>query len=505
MTSTHFFRNPPTKVFSSLKLRGGSQVATETIPPGTDDGDGGEGNAEEEEAYLEGLKIAGFQGVITTTRSYDSFVEATDRLLGSRSGHNYKIRLQIWKVSEGEHHVVDETVGTVFHDKNPAEGQTYDDASDPDFVEKIKDPVLRVLARWFRDEKGLDAHVCFVEYDLEDKPDAVTPYFGPDDGLIPLTDQVNRQAVYMRIPPNLQPTHKSNQFVPQYLKAMQSLFPDKPHQYIEFKGYGITYGMLDPPPAVWDSILVTPAEGGVAGQTNLSPVEIPPDYVPVLVPGFNEYSTDFSSGSAFTKDDLKIRKPEEDRASIAKLTDVVFKAHPLLRGRADISIEVWVPGQDFTNTRISGERISLQDGDLGTPPADWRLLVHNFRRLRLHANQNKLSIVVRPVYDFYQIHARDQPNYQFALDINKVTLAEFKKQLQDNLFQEYQEGQVLYLSQTTWGENRNEFVITANTDEEGWKFITRRITEQNITVSVEDWTSDQGRCRARVVQNLNPC
>ncbi|XXH05316.1 hypothetical protein Hte_011741 [Hypoxylon texense] len=495
VTSTHFFQSPPTQTFSSLKFRGGSLAAPEAMDEDLyEDGKKGdegdeeeEGEEEEGEEGVEGeegeegvegeegeeavegeeleLTLCGFQGFIGCPATYFDFVAATDKLLGARSIHDYKIRLQVYE-REGKAWK-DEIIGTVLHQSEPSED----------------DPLVTTLRKW-----DPDLHALFVEYDLEDKPSSPEPDEKGNYEVGTLIDEEGRQAIFMRVPPNLQETHKSNQFIPQYLQSIKILYPDDPHQYLQFRSGGMTYGTLDPPKEVWDNTIAF-------GDVIFDKITIPSDHVPVLVPGFHQYSTDFTNISAFTAEDLKIRTPEEDRASVATLAEAVYTAHPVLKGRKDISLDVWIPSRDFMNTSVPGERISLQ-GDATTAPSDWRLLVHNFQRLRLYANKNKLSVVVRPVYEFYQIHARDHPNYQFPIDINRITLAEFKKQVKEVIFPEYRDAekdgekaQVLYLTQSTWSENTTDFVITANTDEEGWKFITRRITEQNITVSVENWTS----------------
>ncbi|KAI1770292.1 hypothetical protein F4818DRAFT_455801 [Hypoxylon cercidicola] len=463
VTSTHFFNSPPTQHFSSLTLRGGSSAEAKNEDHEDDD---------DSDKGLFPLHICGFQGVLTTVCTYFDFQHAVDRVLGSRLGYDYKIRLQAWGADDsGWYRMQEEAVGRLFHDITP----------DDD------DPLLSVLMRRIDSLQASDNYAFFVSYDLEDRPNFFQPDQSRDREVINLFDEVTDEGIYMRVPPNLQPTHKSNQLVPQYQRAIQGLYLDMPHQYLQYPT-GITYGILDPPPDIWNQVIAAHMEGGPIPQVVYATIPIPPDYVPVLVPGYHQYSTDFSKGSTFTRDDLAVRMSNDDFTSIAKLTNAVYQAHPRLRGPESIPIEVWIPGQEFMNTNIAGQRINLH-GNAISALADWRLLVHNFRRLRLHANNDKLSVVVRPVYRFYQIQARDDHQYQFSLDINRITLDQFKNQIKKNIFPEYQDVQVLYLTQSTWGENRTEFVITADTDEEGWKFITRRITEQHISVSVESWNN----------------
>ncbi|KAI0179073.1 hypothetical protein GGR52DRAFT_288477 [Hypoxylon sp. FL1284] len=480
VTSTHFSRNPPTQIFTSLGLRGGS-LASGAAPVEE------EQQPQQEQSQGNGteVRIYGFQGlVLSYGLDFESFRWATDYILGARHGYTYQARIQIWDNRYIEPEPVAEKIVTLLHGKDVAGME-----------------LMRFLRKYIRQSNH---YAIFVSYDLDDRPSFFQPQRegDKDNDVITLYNSGTWIGQYMRVPKNLQATYRSNQLVPQYTRTIQSYYERSSHYYLQFDS-GITYGILDPPPGVWDEVIAKHAEGGdYVPEIPFTHIAIPDDYVPLLVPGYHNYDTDFSSGSRFTKDDLRIRKIENSIESITKLAEALVTAHPQLGSRGDVAIQTWMPGQDFMNTNIPGQVIETRENSITNAPMSWQLIVHNFRRLRLHARNNKLSAVVRPVYEFYQIHIADAPEYQFAIDINRVTLEEFKNSIKKYLFEEYkgdQEGEVLHLTQTTWGENKTDFAITAKTDEEGWKFITRRITEQDISVSVQNWTSNQGRCPTNVV------
>ncbi|KAI1764686.1 hypothetical protein GGR53DRAFT_302236 [Hypoxylon sp. FL1150] len=452
------------------------------------------GDEDEDEDYW-GLYIYGFQGMFIVPNYYETFVNAVDYLLSSRYGFDYSIRLQIWQIDGDNHQFTEETSGTIFHDRVP----------DKD------DPIYGLLAKYVSKRSALNHYFAFVCYDKETPPSQHLPRRREEICLINYREEKgphgkiwpDARMGYMRLPVPTFRTHKSNQFISQYQQTMDFLYPERLHHYIQFfsdeksdNPISVSYGILDPSPKVWREIIKAATTGEEAPEyLYFLSYDIPPNYIPLIVPGFhiNNPALADDAESTFTLEDLSIRHSAEDNKSVAKLTNAVYEAYEELKDAKDFALDVWIPGEDFTNTRIAGQRINIQPDDISVAPIDWSTLVHNFRRTRLYANKEKLSVVIRPAFEKYTVYSTVDDKKSIETDINTTTLADFKKEAEKLVagYKGNQKGHILHLTQTAYGKNENDFAVTFDMDEQGWKLITRRITERQIGITFETWDSDE--------------
>ncbi|KAI2622342.1 hypothetical protein GGR54DRAFT_638680 [Hypoxylon sp. NC1633] len=455
----------PTQTFTSTTLRGGA------LPPvfGPSDQDS------------KAVWICGYQGRLQTHLRYEDFVATVDQLLGALHNYNYSICFEIWDTSTGQTEVVDSVTGVVYHG---------------DFVPRPDDPLVSLVQRWFLQTEETDRYVGFVHFDKEEHPPAYAPYSG-DRHIVRLWDNDGKMA-YMRVPENLQSSHKPNQFAEEYSRVMYVLYPKLAHQFLDFSDLtqekGLAYGYHNPPPGVWDEIVAQADRDPMLLFTEIS---IPINYVPVLVPGFYNYSVNFEASKTtgkLSKEDLIHDKTDNDRDGLSRFLYAVGVAGPSKTStRVRVGLDVWFPGEDFLDVTNGPTRVSVL-GDDNTPQTilDWRLLVHNYTYRRHDAEERPTSIVARPVWDDYEIHVKGHADRHFILNVGKVTLNQFMVAVKQNLYAGYevQNDDVLHIAQSTWRANRVDFVVKRDTTEAEWAWMVRHITEPNLEVSIESWNSD---------------
>ncbi|KAL7620117.1 hypothetical protein AAE478_009109 [Parahypoxylon ruwenzoriense] len=498
--------NPPTQVFpsSSLSLRGGA-LLSDPLP--REDPTSVAGNASEPPGFF--FRIFGYQGSILTDRHYGHFVKAIDQLLGMGDQFNYSVCLQIWDTSslDTRRHV-DQAVGMIYHDKEepPAE-----------------DKLFALTKKWINEIHG-ERYGCFVHFDKEEKPGRYQPHPQADRYIVGLWDADRQNMAYMKIPRNFHSAHMHNQIIPEYVRAMRVLYPKVPHKYLQFgsDGRGLTYGLLDPPPEIWTGVVTTQKDGiPELPLVNFETIDIPRDYVAVIVPGSYFYNTDFSSSGKllsresgiFHKNNLKVSGTEKDRESLSKFIEVVSAANRTAMTSTElVGVDVWAPGEAFLERNVEPTRIHIRgDGEMSLQTLlDWRLAMAGFQAPRIHSSFTNVCIVAQPVFESYRVRAKRSSSH-ISIRLKEFTLSEFKAEVKSRLLPEYQSDdrrQSLHLVQTGWSLNRTEFVIRAETDEDEWKMIVRRITEPGITVALEagdsSWVVEEKTAWGPRYDSVNP-
>ncbi|KAI1647017.1 uncharacterized protein F4817DRAFT_358897 [Daldinia loculata] len=475
----HFLQLPPTQEFTSLRirpqpyddlsalrLRGGALPLKMDWEPERDD---------TSEPPTISIRIFGYQGSILVqvhSSAYESFVEAVDQLLGMRYKYNYSIRLQIWHQNGSDTEPVAQATGMIYQ-KNKR----------PSGVDDIYSLVEKLFSRDNEDGK----YCGFVCFDKEESPESYKPSYEVDRQIIRVWDNDKKNMAYMKIPNY------------EYLRAMRVLFPKSPHTYFRFSANGeeITYGLLDPPRVVWDKVIQDHTTEDGLPLLSFGRIAVPDDAVPVFVPGFHSYDTDFSGGfpvTSLSRDDLKLDGGDDEKAGLSKLISAVNAANPFaISNKKKIGIEVWIPGDEFSNSLISGQFINLVGTEINEQTIyNWKTAVRRYQGPRIHAEPGKISIAARPVFSTYTISAKNDPKRQFSIDLNDIKLSEFKEEVKSKLFPRYQltsKNLALHLVQSTWSTNRIDFAVTVDTDENGWRWIVRHITEPDITISLEYWVS----------------
>ncbi|KAI1407181.1 hypothetical protein F5Y13DRAFT_206607 [Hypoxylon sp. FL1857] len=493
VTSTYLPRVRYKQELPSMKLRGGAQPADV----------GWEFEVDKDVAYRASgrrVRVWGYQGSVLTKPSsslYLSFVDAVDLLLGVAQQLDYTICVEIWGVNDLDH-PISRTNGMIYHGR----------IKSPE-----NDPIFNLLQKWFDDAESAENHNCFVYFDKETPPPFFQPPWKLDRYIVRVWNEVSQNMTYMKAPQTLDLTYKPNQYLGEYLRAMQVLFPDAPHRYLQFtieEEGGLSYGLFDPPSLVWDQVVRDQAENGELPTISISEIPLPTNCVAVWIPGCHTYSTEFWSQEPSKSEsvfllwrDLKpqggLTSPDgfDYRPGLSKLLDLATAANPSASSsRRRVGLDVWIPGERYLNINHRPSRLNITNNEIDDQTlADWRLILHGFLGPRIHTETKPLSIVVRPVFDDYRFQARGATRRQFTMDINGVdaTLEAFKALVKSTLYTEYsgnQKDQVLHLVQSTWKANLVEFAIRIDTSEEEWQAIVRRITEPEITISLEHWTNE---------------
>lgn len=486
----HFPFLQGTQEFPSMGLRGGAEPTSrvweieddETAPP----------------PQRQQIRIFGYQGTILDNPSkslYPAFVEAVDQLLGrgrTEKKSNYGICMEIWDLTNEANPLrVEKTAGMVNHGSGQPSGN---------------DTIYATLLRFFVYNTTGKQYSSFVHFDKEQPPSAPHPYGNDDRYLVRVWDDGKKALAYMKVPEVLQSTHKPNQFSSEYLRAMRVLFPEIPHGYIQFtEGGPITYGLFDPPPEIWDQVINEKSQNGVLPLLQFHMLAIPDNQVAVWVPGVYTYDNQFSPHSGtrgnisgmIHRDYLKLTGTDVDRRGIQFILDTVEAGNELATKTPNFSgLEIWLPGDRFFEPQSIPQRVTCDHTGISVHGLlDWRDALSGFWLIRNESDAiTKTNMVVRPVYREYSFHAKNSQNrFSTPTLIDDYSLDEFKEAVRANLYPTYsatQTNQVLHLSQTTWGVNKTDFVIRSDTDEYGWKWIVRRLTEPDITVALEYWTND---------------
>ncbi|KAI1137339.1 hypothetical protein F5Y05DRAFT_389016 [Hypoxylon sp. FL0543] len=482
VTDPYLPRIHPTQEFPSLKLRGGAEPENM----------GWEFEDDDTETSVSRVRVWGFQGSVLTKPSnslWESFVEAVDQLLGVKYEFDYMVCVEIWKLSDVEG-PVSRTKGMIHHGR----------LKSPE-----NDPIYSLVHKWFDDADFAETHNCFVYYDKEAPPPFYQPPWKVARYIVRIWDEASKNMAYMKVPEQLQLTHKHNQYLAEYQRAMRVLYRDNHHQYVGFdadKGR-LTYGLFDPPIAVWKQATEDQAQNDQLPTLSFEILPIPTEVVAVWVPGWYVYNADFytrhspiHTGGFLMWDDLK-SKGEEDRVSLTKLLDKCAAASELASESEDrIGVDVWLPGERFLDLDSKPDRLTITANEISERTLfDWQHILGGFQASRIHAPTSPMSIVARPVFRDYQFQVRNNSSRVFAMDINRAdaTLAAFKATVKSRLYPAYtgsRDDQVLYLLQTTWGQNELNFAIRADTSEDEWELIVRRITEPEIEVSLEYWKNN---------------
>ncbi|KAI0881377.1 uncharacterized protein GGS22DRAFT_197088 [Annulohypoxylon maeteangense] len=471
-----------TQEFPSMSLRGGASPA---VIQEEDDALQPPANRE--------MRVYGYQGSILADEEkllYPRFVEAVDQILGVTSEINYNICLQIWDLSDIYNtRVVEEAKGFIRH-------------TDAHLLQN--DDLYTLLVRWFADNNGDGQYSCFVYFDKEEPPEACQPFYEVDRYLVRLWDASNARMAYMKVPDTLQPTHKPSHFHAEYLRAMRLLSPELPHGYLQFSDAGpITFGLFDPPPEVWTQIINDQSTGGELATLSFSVSPIPDDQVAVWVPGCHTYKNEFTPEKAeslpqtsgtIPKDYLNLSETDNDRLGIERILDDVLLSNPSLRENKDFAgLDLWVPGEGYLDTRTESRQVLFRNGKITVQALlDWWDILKGLRKSKIHSTENKSTIVARPTFSNYRFHSG-----QGVMEMEKLDGEENFRRFIEAIKAEFYRGhpytkggQVVHMTQTTWGLNTTDFVITPDTDEDGWNWIIRRITEPDITLSLESWDCD---------------
>ncbi|KAI8964664.1 hypothetical protein F5Y11DRAFT_355524 [Daldinia sp. FL1419] len=486
----YFLQLPPTQEFtslrlrprlhegSSLRLRGGAAPSNMEWEP---EGDTASGSVKSP------VRIFGYQGSILVDpadSAYDSFVTAVDQLLGLRYKYNYSIRLQIWDQTGSGSEPLAQATGMIYQKGKWPGGE---------------DDISALVTRLFGQENADRRYCGFVLFDKEELPEFFQPSSLDDRYVVRVWDEDKKNMAYMRVPNTLQQTHRPNQFSQEYLRAMRALFQKPPHQYFKFSTSEeeSTYGLFDPPPDVWDQVIQDQTKNDELPLLNFSTIDVPDDLVPVFIPGFNSYDTDFSGTSGKPPvttlgiDDLKLDK-DDGVSGVSRLISAVNAANPFaITDQKKVGLQVWIPGNDFLNTTVPGRFINLVGTEINDQTKhDWKSAVRSYQGPRIHAQPGKINIVARPIFSTYNIHKKNQAQSHFSVDLNDLKLSEFKEEVKSKIFPRYNpnlKNLVLHLVQSTWSGNGIDFVISTDTDESGWQWIVRHITEPDLTISIEYW------------------
>lgn len=448
---------------SSLDLRGG---ASEVNPSG---------ELEEEETVAEEVVVWGYQGNIRCIGKYSDIVQAADLLLGAKNGLDYNVCLEVWNQQDLTA-AVTRVTATLYHNETPPEG----------------DPIVSLLPQYFSDDTETGKHHLFVHYDKETHPGQLHPDYS-GQRIIRLWDSTEKNA-YMRAQ-NIVPTRMPNEFRTQYVRAMRVLFPDPSHYLISFPGTeGTTYGLLDPVPHVWDQFYYPEPDEEWILAIEPTSLHDRPDEVVIWVPGYSGEGPINADGAHFTKSNIEITNTERDEESMAKLVVCVQSVHPtIFIDRDDVSFQVWMSAHGFLDPKIRGAHLNMDDVNA------WRAALREYRYPRVHSGFNNLNIAVRPIYREYQINSEDKAQ-SFKANINSISLEDFKALVRSDLYPDYADGQVLYIAQSFWAEDMTEFSITSKTSADDWIGIVRRITEPEITVTINDSYAPWGKFRSRALE-----
>ncbi|KAI1074820.1 hypothetical protein F5B20DRAFT_585831 [Whalleya microplaca] len=429
------------------------------------------------------LRVFGYQGMNTVQGSYQNFVQAVDRLLTVKYGWTYDVCFEVWDMSTVETKPVDEVTGKLYHmlDLLPA-----------------VDPIISTLVKWFMDPGNAARYAFFVRFTEEAQPAFYTPVYEVDRYIVRLWDDDAKSMAYMKVPRNLHPAPKSNQFQAEYQRAIKVLFSENPHKYLQFNDAGgrLSYGYLDPPPETWKTAVQNQQAGGELPLVSFKHIDIPWDKVPILIPGFHDDVA--GSRRYLERKDLKVNGQLCDRTGFKKMVGLVLNAHGLAECPKELTaLDIWITPDDFLNLHNDSDRIPIQNIERSLPALqEWRAVMAAWQSSRIHGTFDKVSIVARPVYQSYTIRAK-QGQKSFSVDIDRVSLDGFTKEIRSKVFPDYDPANkqhVLHLVQGTRAVSKVDFAITSETDEIGWAWIVRHITEQDIVVSLEhsnnEWVVD---------------
>ncbi|KAI1089222.1 hypothetical protein F5B19DRAFT_468386 [Rostrohypoxylon terebratum] len=488
-TMSHFPQLNATQEFPSMGLRGGADPTSRVWEIDDDDEPAPDPQRQE-------IRVFGYQGSVLADPNknlYPAFVEAVDLLLARTDRANYRICLEIWDhTSYDDVSRVETTADTVDHGSGQQAGN---------------DTLHATLLRYFVNDTSGRRYGCFVYFDREEPPSVSLPSYLHERYLVRVWDAGNQALAYMKVPRIIQPTHKPNQFYSEYVHAMRVIFSKIPHSYLQFTTGGqITYGLFDPPPEVWNQVMNEQSQNGALPVLQFTVTRVPDNQVVVWVPGVYTYDNQFSPHSGSTgkvsgmihRDYLKLTGTETDRRGIQYIYNTVEAANESTTKSPEFcGLEIWLSGQKFLDLRSKPHLVSCDNNGISVHGLlDWRDTLNRFSIMRYNSEGiTKMSMVVRPIFQQYRFHASNSPNLVFPTPTltEEYSLDKFKKAVKTNLFPDYsatQTDHVLHLTQTTWGLNTTDFVIRSDTDDNGWKWILRRLTEPDVTVSLERWTND---------------
>ncbi|RYP13819.1 hypothetical protein DL765_006691 [Monosporascus sp. GIB2] len=534
--STEFFKTAPTQEFTSLKaskvastgeamsLRGGS---LETLPGPRDRqslgltrrafdydpyGSGQHSENEDDDdaperqlkleaqqalvtagasSEIDNFTVLGYQGAVLSPRDYRCFVTAVDLLLGMRWQLDYDIYAGFFELhSDGSPKgpsAVEWVKGKVYHEE-----------------QKSLSPIYSALKKYINMEPGVKVeqqaprYAVFVHYAKEDHPSAPEPVDDERGYVVNIVEGSTGNTAYMRLPGNMNSRHKPNQYSGAYAGAIKVLFPEPPkvNWTYEIKSRvtgaltpGHSFGWLDPPPAVWESF----SKFDKPRAIELTTTDRYTKNVPILVSGFHTYGKEHSKlENAIAEDGVQVHKNDsEDRENLTKVWEAVQESNPALRDYKDLEgLDVWIPGEQFLAPDVKPGRISKLQHPLSQLALDgWRTIVHSYDARHHHAGSDNLSIVARPVFKEYKL--RPQPatrnGHWFDIDINKLTLAQFREFVQEKVFSRWKEDPelCLYMVPGTWRRTQVTAAIRPETTEEEWTWIVRHITEPDIVISLQ--------------------
>ncbi|RYP05088.1 hypothetical protein DL764_004049 [Monosporascus ibericus] len=535
--SAEFFKTAPTQEFTSMKaskvastgeamsLRGGSletlprprdrrplgliKRAFDYDPYGSgqdsedeDDDDGPEGQLKLEaqqtlvtadtSSETDNLRILGYQGAALSPRDYRCFVVAVDLLLGMKWQLDYDIYAGFFELhSDGSPKgptAVEWVKGKVYREE-----------------QKSLSPIYNALKKYINMETGTKVgrhapqYAVFVHYAKEDHPSAPEPVDDERGYVVNLVEGSTGNTAYMRLPGNVNANHKPNQYSGTYAEAIKVLFPEPPKSNWTYEIQsgatgaltpGHSFGWLDPPPAVWERFSNFDKPRAIALTTS----DLYTKNVPILVSGFHTYGKEYNKlENSIAEDGVQIHKNDsEDRKNLTKVWEAVQESNPALRDYKDLEgLDVWIPGEQFLVPDVKPGRISkLQQHPFSQIALDgWRTIVQGYDARHHHAGSDNLSIVARPVFKEYRL--RPQPTARneqwFNIDINNLTLAQFKEFVQGNIFSRWKENPelCLYMMPGTWQRTQVTAAIRPETTDEEWTWIVRHITEPDIIISLQ--------------------
>ncbi|RYP82588.1 hypothetical protein DL770_005553 [Monosporascus sp. CRB-9-2] len=536
--STEFFKTAPTQEFTSMKaskvastgeamsLRGGS---LETLPRPRDrrslgltrgafdyDPYGSGQHSENEDDYdaperqlkleaqqalvpadasseTENFTVLGYQGAVLSPRDYRCFVAAVDMLLGMKWQLDYDIYAGFFELhSDGSPKVptaVEWVKGKVYHEE-----------------QKILSPIYDALKKYINMEPGVKIgrqapqYAVFVHYAKEDHPSAPEPADDERGYVVNLVEGSTGNTAYMRLPGNVNAHHKPNQYSGAYAEAIRVLFPEPPKSNWTYEiQSGVTgaltpghsFGWLDPPPAVWERF----SNFDKPRAIELTTTDRHTKNIPILVSGFHTYGKEYSKlENAIVEDGVQVHKNDsEDRENLTKVWEAVLESNPALRDCKDLEgLDVWIPGEQFLAPDVQPGRISRLQHPFSQIALDgWRAIVQGYDARHHHAGPDSLSIVARPVFKEYRLHPQPAARNEqwFDIDINKLTLAQFREFVQGKIFSRWKENPelCLYVVPGTWQRTQVTAAIRPETTEEEWTWIVRHIAEPDIIISLQSF------------------
>ncbi|RYO80687.1 hypothetical protein DL766_008814 [Monosporascus sp. MC13-8B] len=534
--STEFFKTAPTQEFTSLKaskvastgeamsLRGGSletlpglrgrqslgltRRAFDYDPYGSvqhsedeDDDDTPERQLklEAQQALVtadassetDNFTVLGYQGAVLSPRDYRCFVAAVDLLLGMRWQLDYDIYAGFFELhSDGSPKgptAVEWVKGKVYHEE-----------------QKSLSPIHSALKKYINMDPGVTVvqqtprYAVFVHYAKEDHPSAPEPVDDERGYVVNVVEGSTGNTAYMRLPGNVNSRHKPNQYSGAYADAIKVLFPEPPKvnwtyeiqsRVIGAMTPGHSFGWLDPPPAVWERFSNFDKPRAIELKTTDRYIK----NVPILVSGFHSYGKEYSKlENAIAEDGVEVHKNDsEDRKNLTKVWEAVQESNPALGDYKDLEgLDVWIPGEQFLAPDVKPGRISKLQHPFSQIALDgWRTIVHGYDARHHHAGSDNLSIVARPVFKEYRLRPRPAAHngQWFDIDINKLTLAQFREFVQEKVFSRWKEDPelCLYMMPGTWQRTQVTAAIRPETTEEEWTWIVRHITEPDIVISLQ--------------------